>query len=286
MQINGFVNINKAAGVSSSGVVVKVRGCLSKLLGERQKVGHLGTLDPEAEGVLPVALGTATKLFDFSQNKTKEYAAKFVFGKTTDTLDRAGTITAQGGRVPTAQEIAEVLPKFIGEIEQVPPKFSAKSVGGRRAYDLARRGESVELPAKKITVYDFRLLGEEDGAYKFRIVCGSGCYIRALARDIADALGTAAYMSQLCRVKSGAFGIENAVTLERFVSDPMPHILPVEYMLSELPRYDLPQTDAQKILNGVKIKQQLPSGYFRVYNNGGLVGLGEDDGGFLKLIRL
>ena len=148
-----FVNINKPSGMTSSDVVVKVRGILRKASGEKQKVGHLGTLDPIGTGVLPIAVGSATRLFDYMQEKVKVYRATFVFGQTTDTLDITGNITGECDVFPTKEQIDVAVSAIHGEIDQIPPQYSAKSVDGVRAYDFARKGIEVDLKPKRITIY-------------------------------------------------------------------------------------------------------------------------------------
>jgi len=259
----GFFNINKPAGMTSAGVVSRVK----RIIRERG-VGHMGTLDPMATGVLPVAVGrAATKLFDKLQEKRKEYVAQFKFGVDTDTLDTTGAVLSECGRVPTAEEIKNVLPEFIGKISQVPPAYSAKSINGVRAYTLARRGEEVILKPKEIIVYDIQLnpslraceaiqkterefeqncvvcvcndaenisiqaTAPVDDTFTFRITCGSGTYIRALARDIAARLNTVAAMSALVCTKSGMFTIEDAVTLEQLAESPEKWLIGVDKVL-------------------------------------------------------
>ena len=197
--MTGFININKAAGVSSAREVAVVK----RLTGS--PCGHMGTLDPLACGVLPVGVGNAARLFDYFLQKQKRYTARFRFGATTDTLDAEGEPIA-GGRVPAAEEIARALPAFIGEIGQIPPKYSAVSVNGRRGYALARAGEAFELAPKKVVVGEFALTAQTaPDEYEFSIVCGGGTYVRALVRDLAAALGTTGYMTFLRRDASGCF---------------------------------------------------------------------------------
>ncbi len=208
--MNGIVILNKPSGISSNTACRKV----GKILGEK-KVGHLGTLDPMAEGVLPVALGKCTKLFDYYLKKRKTYIAEFTFGYETDTLDREGRIVVDGGRFPTKEDIALVLPKLRGEIAQIPPKYSAKKVNGKRAYDLARENVEFELKPKDITIYKLEMLEQIDNkTYKFLIECSAGTYIRSIARDIAYALQTYATMTHLQRKMCGEFLIENSCTFD------------------------------------------------------------------------
>ncbi len=206
--MNGFINVLKPVGATASDMVV----CIKHILHEK-KIGHLGTLDPGASGVLPVAVGLGTKLFDFLTDKTKKYRAFFTFGKTTDTLDSYGNIVLDNCRIPSANQLQAVLNGFKGEFEQIPPMYSAKSVGGVRAYKLARDGIQVELKPRKIKIYDINLVAQKtDDTFILDITCGGGTYIRSIVRDIADKLNTVGYMSGLIRLQSGCFDIEQAYT--------------------------------------------------------------------------
>lgn len=275
--VTGFVNLSKPEGMTSSDAVCIVRGVLSRTIGGRQKTGHLGTLDPLATGVLPIALGKATALFDFLAFKTKRYVAEFTFGIATDTLDRGGKTVRDGGRIPSAEEIAAVLARFTGEFMQTPPAYSAKSVNGRRAYSYARSGEAVELAPKLVRVDSFELIGGGEGVYEFAIECGGGTYIRSLARDVAEALGTCAYMSALTRTKSGPFTAENAVTPDEFRLAPEKHIIPAEFALSGLKKVTLGENALKRMLNGIPAAAtDIADGeYAAVYDEyGALAGLG------------
>lgn len=289
LSVTGFVNIAKPADMTSSDAVCIVRGVLSRRIGGRQKTGHLGTLDPLAEGVLPVALGKATALFDFLAFKTKEYIARFTFGRTTDTLDRGGIFLAEEGRVPTEEDLEAALPRFFGDVMQVPPAYSAKSVDGKRAYDLARKGVMPELAARPVHIESIELLASNGAEFTLRIVCGGGTYIRALARDIAAALGTVAFMSALTRTRSGMFTLEDAVTMDDFRAAPEEHIIPAERALEGLPRLVLSKKEERMIANGVP----LPSAYAVGKNaavfsaDGRLLGLGQaDEKGMRLKVRL
>ena len=164
----GFINVDKPSGVTSSAIVNKIKW-LSGV-----PCGHMGTLDPLASGVLPVGVGNATRLFDYFLQKQKTYIAEFTFGETADTLDCTGEIV-RGGHVPTESEILEVLPQFIGEIDQIPPKYSAKNVNGKRGYELARAGIEFELQPKRIVIHDLELLGKSnDDTFRVKIRCGGG----------------------------------------------------------------------------------------------------------------
>ncbi|MDE6303114.1 MAG: tRNA pseudouridine(55) synthase TruB [Clostridia bacterium] len=300
--MKGFVNINKPTGMTSSDVVVKVRGILRRATGEKQKVGHLGTLDPLATGVLPIAVGNATRLFDYMQNKKKVYIATFKFGEETDTLDRGGKIVYTNEKRIEKSDTNHVIGTLIGEIEQMPPQYSAKSVGGKRAYDIAREGGVADLKPKKVNIYDIELLCDDNGIinlpsgkyslseneFAFRIVCGSGTYIRAIARDMAHALGTVGYMSSLCRTNTGGFDLDNAVTIEQFEKNPLEYVLPIDIALTDYEKVDLDAQEGAKALNGVKIPyDKAVNSSFAVSVCQNIVGLGEITKGMLRLtVRL
>lgn len=291
--MKGFVNINKPYGMTSSDVVVKMRGILRRASGEKQKVGHLGTLDPIGTGVLPIAVGTATRLFDYMQQKVKVYRATFVFGETTDTLDCTGKILESSSVIPTREQIDESAKSIAGEIDQIPPQYSAKSVGGVRAYDLARKGIQVELKPKKVTVSYVKTVDSDiDGTpyalkeneYAFEIACSSGTYIRSIARDLAASLGTVAYMSSICRIKSGDFEICDSVSLENFEKMPLEYLKPIDSALKNFEKVQIDDTQKSKVLNGVSIKiDNLPLGDFVVERDGEVLGMGECVNGLLHM---
>lgn len=284
MSICAFVNINKGQNMTSSDAVVVVRGIMRRITGERYKVGHMGTLDPMATGVLPVAIGKATKLFDFLSEKQKKYIAEFVFGSTTDTLDAWGETTKSGGRVPSIDEIIAVLPSQIGQIDQIPPTYSAKSVDGKRAYEYARKGVEIDLPAKRVNIYDIKLIERDGDRFKFEIVCGAGTYIRAIARDIASALGTYGYMSALTRTASGQFSLQNTVDIKEFEQNPLEHLISMDKALSFLPFFEIPMEYRKKVLNGVKVHfDNLPEGDFVATVDGNVIGIAEEIGGNLSI---
>lgn len=272
----GVISVNKPTGVMSTAVVNGVK----RLAGV--PCGHLGTLDPLATGVLPVAVGNATRLFDTFLKKKKEYIAEFTFGLSSDTLDSTGTIE-RGGRVPSEDEIRLALPSLCGKVMQVPPKYSAKNVGGKRGYDLARAGVEFTLAPKEVEIFSIELLGKSDNenAYRFRIVCGAGTYIRSIARDLADKIGTNALMSALTRTKSGAFTIENSVpfdelteeTLEKFLI-PTENLLPYE-------KLTFPETD--NVFCGVRKATEKPDGLYRVYRGNAFYGVAEAENGTVKV---
>lgn len=262
---SGFININKPTKMTSNDVVVKVRGILKKYFNDKHiKVGHLGTLDPNASGVLPISFGNATKLFDFMLEKTKTYEATFTFGYETDTLDTEGEIINDGGRVPTGEEVDAVISSMKGEISQKPPIYSAKSINGVRAYTLARRGKEVNLEDKIVHIESITL-DEIDGEnFRFTIVCGSGTYIRAIARDIAYSLDTFATMTALKRTKSGKFDVENAVCLDDFDKNPSKFFLDVDFAFDDDKIILLDKSLEKKALNGIEVKVDNKEGIYLV----------------------
>ena len=246
----------------------KVVGRVKYLL--KTPCGHMGALDPLACGVLPVGIGNAARLFDYFLQKEKRYSARFVFGATTDTLDREGEIV-RGGRVPSAEEIAAALPAFIGEIMQTPPRYSAVSVNGRRGYDLARSGQNFELAAKKVRIAAFTLREQTaPDEFAFDIVCGGGTYIRSLARDLAEALGTKGYMSYLCRTASGVFTCETSVPFDSLTAENIrDYIIPTD---SVLPFPVLENAD-ERIFHGVGVQTACADGLYKLYRGDEFYGI-------------
>ena len=275
---SGFINVNKAAGVSSAREVAVIK----KLTG--QPCGHLGTLDPMACGVLPVAVGNATRLFDYFLSKRKRYIADFTFGTDTDTLDTTGTITAEGGRIPVEEEIRAALPYLTGELMQVPPNYSAKNINGARGYELARRGEKFTLPPKKVSVGEFTLIKRvSQNIFRFEIECGGGTYIRSLARDLGKLTGTYAVMNALIRTESGGFKIENSVETRDLTRENIyASLIPADAVLP-YPRKILSAGEEKLYLNGVPVKCGLAAGQYRIYRaDGSFYGVGQSDGTILK----
>ena len=277
--MNGFINVLKPVGATASDVVV----CLKHVLHEK-KVGHLGTLDPGASGVLPVAVGLGTRLFNYLTNKVKYYRAFFTFGKTTDTLDAYGEIVDSSTVIPTQDQIQDVLHAFIGELQQIPPAYSAISVGGVRAYKLARSGEEIELKPRAVTVYDMQLVKQlDEQTFVVDVWCSGGTYIRSLARDIAFACGTVGYMSGLIRLQSGCFDIANAYTLDEIREKKEACLLNVTYPLNDVDSLALDDKLFEDLDYGRKIRVDNFDGYRKIYCKGVFFGLGKVENGFLNL---
>lgn len=275
--MKGFINLNKPIGMSSAKAVAIVK---QKLNLKNEKVGHTGTLDPLASGVLPIAIGRATRLFGFMLTKHKTYIAEFTFGYQTNTLDSEGEVEFRSDYIPSKQEIEKVTCKFIGKISQIPPQFSAKSVNGIRAYEKARKGEEIDLKPSIVEIIEFRVLGQSENSFKFLITCGSGTYIRSLCRDLARELNTFATMTSLERVQSGVFDIETAVDLDNLSED---KILDCDIVLQTLERIDLDSVQEKTLLDGKKLILDKISGQYKAYC-GELIGiLSIDKNGLVKM---
>lgn len=277
--MTGFINVNKEEGVSSAKEVAAIK----RITG--LPCGHMGTLDPMASGVLPVAIGNAARLFDYFLEKRKVYLAEFQFGTDSDTLDTTGLITETGGYVPDQKEINDVLREFCGEIMQIPPRYSAKNVAGKRGYELARAGIDFELAPKKVTIYDVALVDKTNiDTYSFKIECGGGTYIRSLARDIAKRLGTKAVMSSLVRVQSGVFTLENSVKTKQLNKENIAqYIISTDSILPYENFYPQGQ-EAKRLFNGLPIKTTLCDGIYKIYyTDGTFYGLGCVNQSILKI---
>jgi len=210
IELNGWLNIDKPMGYSSA----KVVAILKRLL-KPKKIGHGGTLDPLATGVLPICINKATKTVFKTMDFDKEYLFNVTFGESRTTCDAEGEIEKKSDKIPNEDEIIKVLPKFIGNIKQVPPMFSAIKVDGKRAYDLARNGQNFTLKARDVQVFDLRFLGFNDkNIAKFYVKCGKGFYVRSIAVDIAKSLDTVGYVSYLRRISVGIFNKDNIISLD------------------------------------------------------------------------
>jgi tRNA pseudouridine55 synthase len=249
--ISGWVLIDKPTGVTSTSVVNKLRWAF-----DAKKAGHAGTLDPDATGLLPVALGEATKTINYLGDALKAYDFTVRWGQQTTTDDAQGDVIATSDTRPDADQITSMLARFTGDIRQVPPQFSAVKVDGQRAYDIARAGETMELSARDLYVDELSLTGCPDPDHaELRFVCGAGGYVRSIARDLGHALGCLGHVVTLRRVWVGAFDLEHAVTLEKIEElaktpeiDGLLH--PVALGLSDLPELRTTQDGAAKLRNG------------------------------------
>ncbi len=243
----GFLNLNKPRGWSSRAAVDRVQKIVWP-----EKVGHAGTLDPLATGVLVVGMGQATRLVEYLQQQPKGYVGTFLLGRESDTEDIEGhVIPLEQPPVPTLEQIESLLPRFTGEIDQMPPAFSALKVEGRRAYQFARKGLEVKLDSRRIHIHSLAVEAYAYPELRLRITCGSGTYIRSLGRDLARALGTGAVMSALVRTFIGSFTLEQSIspeTLDRAIIER--HLLPSQWAVSHLPSMSLSDQEVIEILHG------------------------------------
>ena len=252
--IHGWLIIDKQKGIGSTDVVNQTRRLLNA-----SKNGHTGTLDPFATGVLPIAFGEATKLIPYVTDGDKEYEFVLKFGSTTDTLDPTGNIIQTGGKIPSQEEILAVLPKFIGTINQTPPKYSAIKINGQRAYDLARKGQDVTIPERQIKIYKLELLSIlSNEEYKFRVSCSKGTYVRTLGSDIAQKLGTIGYLTALRRTKCAKFDLSDTILLESlknmdYIGERQSQLLPLLTSLCDITVIAVREGDATKLRMGQKI---------------------------------
>lgn len=252
--VHGWVNLDKPYDFGSTQAVGKIRW-----LFDAQKAGHAGTLDPLATGILPIALGEATKTVSFLVDADKTYRFILEWGRSTASFDREGATTAESDVRPTREEVEAQLGQFIGEIEQVPPQFSAVKVDGERAYDLARDGVEFELKGRPVTIHDLRVVSVPDADHiELEMDCGKGTYVRAVARDLAAALGACAHVSSLRRTRVGPFGEDSAITLEKL--EDLSHnaglpeaLLPVATALDDIPALAVTAEDAFRLAQGRSI---------------------------------
>ncbi len=251
--ISGFLNINKPENITSHGVAQK----LKSILGTR-RIGHAGTLDPFATGVLVIAIDKSTKLMEYLVNDTKEYVADFILGMETDTHDRTGKQTniSKITSIPLS-EIRTALKKFTGEIEQIPPMYSAIKIKGKKLYELARAGKEIEREARKITISELEIIEYHYPLLKVKINCSSGTYIRSLAHDIGKILGCGAYVNDLMRTKSGNFNIEESVPLEAITRDSINKYLIPSGKAIDLPSFIANPDQISHIKMGQPIKCEL-----------------------------
>lgn len=277
--MNGIIILNKPKGLSSNTACRKV----GKMLQEK-KVGHLGTLDPMAEGVLPVTLGKCTKLFDFYLQKEKEYLADFTFGYETDTLDAEGVVVKKDYSIPNIEDIESKLGQFLGQQMQMPPKFSAKKVNGKRAYDLARKNEVFQLAPKSVIIYEFSLVGQIDvSTFRFKIACSSGTYIRSICRDLGYALKTCATMTKLVRTKCAKFKIENSTKLEECESS---KLLTLDDIFAEYDKIELDKNQFFRFFNTSKVELKIEDGYYCLKCNEEIISFGYVEKGlYISRIR-
>lgn len=264
---NGIINIYKEKGFTSHDVVAKLRGIL-----KQKKIGHTGTLDPDATGVLPVCLGCGTKLCDMLTDRSKEYEAVMLLGVTTDTEDISGTVLGEKAVNVTSDEVVAAAKSFIGEYDQIPPMYSAIKVDGKKLYELAREGKTIERKPRRVGIRDIEIIKVELPKVTMRISCEKGTYIRSLCRDIGEKLGCGACMESLVRTRVGNFFLEKAIKLQEVEdicknADLMEYIYSVDSVFEEYPKIVVEGRNDMLVSNGNKFPagENMPQGKVRVY---------------------
>ena len=281
MGYNGIILVDKPADWTSHDVVAKLRGILHE-----RRVGHSGTLDPMATGLLTVFVGRATRAVQFAETHNKRYVASLRCGYSTDTQDTSGRVTAQTGISPTEAELTDVLPEFTGEISQIPPMYSAIKVSGKKLYELARKGETVERKPRTVNISELSLVGHDGDDFVLSVSCSKGTYIRTLCNDIGERLGCLACMSALRRTNAGPFDIRDAHTLSEIAEDPERYIIPVDSLFSEHPAIELSAAQTAKLKYGNILNVSAKNGTYRVYGeNGDFLALANVSAGKLKTIK-
>ena len=284
--MNGIILVDKPQGFTSHDVVAKLRGILHE-----RRIGHSGTLDPMATGLLVVFIGRATRAVEFAESHEKEYLAGLRPGIETDTQDITGTVLKDSGKAVTANQLSALLPEFTGEIMQIPPMYSAIKVNGQKLYDLARSGVEIERKSRAVTIKKLEILDEEAGDYALRVICSKGTYIRTLVHDIGQRLGTGAALSSLRRTVAGNFSISDAHTIdeirELFEKGELDKILlPVDMLFAEYPSVKISEMQLKKCLCGNCFETSETNGKYRVYDeNGGFLMLGNVENGIMSTVK-
>lgn len=270
--MDGIIIINKTKGCTSHDIVYKIK----KMLNE--KVGHTGTLDPMAEGVLPILVGKGTLASKYLINHDKKYIVELQLGTKTDTADGEGRIVKQqpvNKEILTTKNIEKILQSFVGKKEQIPPIYSAIKINGKKLYEYARKGQEIELKPRKIEIYNIKLINYsvEEKQIKFEVFCGKGTYIRSLCEDMAIKFGTAGYMKSLKRIQVGDFKIEDSITIDELNNiiqknelDKTKTIITLEKLFEKIPSIRLDNRKLELFLNGVMLTQKQNEGVYKIYN--------------------
>lgn len=287
--MDGIVNVNKPLGITSHDVVYRLRKILNI-----KKIGHTGTLDPEASGVLPMCVGKGTKLAEYLTASDKQYLATLKLGAFTDTQDATGQVLETFEVNVTEEQICDVVKSFIGQIQQIPPMFSAIKIDGKKLYELAREGKTVEREARTITIHNIEIknIDLDNNIVKMLVDCSKGTYIRTLCNDIGAALGCGGHMLALCRTKSGRFNIDKAFTLEQIeemtAKEDFSFLTSVGEALPEYDKITLAERNSQRVRNGIKIRVEgLTEGrIYRVFDEKNeFLALAMQENGEFKIIK-
>lgn len=288
--LKGILNVNKEKGISSARVVSLVRRALNM-----KKVGHTGTLDLEASGVLPIVIGKATRVSDYMMTKDKVYETELILGAKTDTLDAAGEIIEKSDKVVTKEEFLQAMKTFKGEIEQIPPIYSALKVNGKKLYDLAREGIEIERKKRKVNIYDIELLDFAFPKATIRVTCSKGTYIRTLVDDIGEKLGSLAYVNELARVRVGELDIKESIKSQDLLEIPKEDLInklyPIDTALKDFDKIILDRKYLDNLVNGQIVEVDKNYGkIIRVYAGDDFIGLGnnfsQDGKNFLKMEKV
>ena len=277
--MNGIIIINKNQGYTSHDIVHKIKKI------SKEKVGHTGTLDPMAQGVLPILIGKATQCSKYLINHDKIYKVKLKLGIKTDTADSEGNIiekTEISPEILNEQKILQAINSMKGKQEQIPPIYSAIKVNGKKLYEYARKGQEVEIKPRQIEIYNINLnnIDKENKIIEYTVNCSKGTYIRSLCEDIAKKLGTIGYMENLIRLKAGEFSIENSITLEEILNAENPYnvleknIITLEEFFKDKETINLNEKRLQLFLNGVNLTEPKQDGIYKIYNNNNFIGTG------------
>ena len=277
--MNGIIIINKNQGYTSHDIVHKIKKI------SKEKVGHTGTLDPMAQGVLPILIGKATQCSKYLINHDKIYKVKLKLGIKTDTADSEGNIiekTEISPEILNEQKILQAINSMKGKQEQIPPIYSAIKVNGKKLYEYARKGQEVEIKPRQIEIYNIILnnIDKENKIIEYTVNCSKGTYIRSLCEDIAKKLGTIGYMENLIRLKAGEFSIENSITLEEILNAENPYnvleknIITLEEFFKDKETINLNEKRLQLFLNGVNLTEPKQDGIYKIYNNNNFIGTG------------
>ena len=281
--MNGIVIVDKPQGWTSQDVTARLRRVFNT-----RRIGHGGTLDPMATGVLPVFVGRGTRAVEFFEHAEKIYETVLRPGITTDTEDITGTVLTEQAVSLTEEQVEAVLPQFRGEILQVPPMYSALKVNGKKLYDLARKGVEVERQPRPITIYELTLLGMDSEGIRLRVHCSKGTYIRTLCKDIGQALGCGGCMASLRRVQAGEYTAEDAVALDALLEteNPEQYLMAVDSMFARYPALTLTPKQEQRVRNGNTFSLNAEEGTYRVYSqNGEFLALSQVNSGVMSTIK-
>lgn len=284
---SGWIILDKSSGLYSR----TASGRLARMFGEKTS-GHIGTLDPMATGVLPVAIGNATKMIPFVEDQPgadeKEYDFALQFGFETDTLDTTGLETRRDDFIPDVRDVINALPKFIGQIDQIPPQYSAVHVAGRRAYEIARAGRTADIAPRSVRIFSLAFTGIDGASWHFHTHCGRGTYVRALARDIAASVGAIATVDMIRRTRTGQFTLKNAVKLD-FLENVVNNdtrvkefLMNTDSVLGDIPVMNLAGKSAERYVHGGFIDVVARDGLYRVYAGNDFIGIGMVDAGLLR----